>query len=397
MRLLFISTSQYPNGGAATNRHLAYAKGLIESGHQVDFFLLNEQQWEEKELKENGIRFHCLHISSSFKYKKLKKVFSHFKTIDAAKKKLIAEENRNHIDAVILLSTSVSILLPIIKQGKKLGLKIFHERTEYPFVVAEKTILGKADLYLYLKYVIKKFDGIYVINHALQKYFTEKTKGKVPVTIVNMLVDPARFTCEKKTSGNEKIISYCGTLDGDKDGVPILIESFALIADEFPTLKLQLIGSLNNKITNQNIQSQIERWHIKNKVITTGAIKRDEIANLLCNSHILALARPSNKQAEGGFPTKLGEYLATGNLVVITDVGEIGLFLKDGQNAFIAEPNSAEKFSQKLREALLNNNPQQIGNEGKKLAYNEFNYLTQARIMENFFKQINNKFIKQIL
>ena len=285
-----------------------------------------------------------------------------------------------------MLDISISILIPLIKQGKKLRLKIFHERTEYPFVVSGKTILGKIDLYIYLKYVIKKFDGIYVINHALKKYFAKNTNGKIPITIVNMLVDPERFNCDGKSFSNEKIITYCGTLDGDKDGVPILIESFSLITNEFPTLKLQLIGSLNNKLTSQNIQSQIERLNIKNKVIVTGAVKRNEISKLLCNSYVLALARPANKQAEGGFPTKLGEYLATGNIVVVTNVGEIGLFLKDKQNAYIAEPNSAEKFSEKLREALLNNNPQQIGIEGKKLVYNEFNYLTQAKVIEEMFK-----------
>ena len=31
MKLIFVSSGQYPNGGAATNRHLAYAKGLIKS------------------------------------------------------------------------------------------------------------------------------------------------------------------------------------------------------------------------------------------------------------------------------------------------------------------------------------------------------------------------------
>jgi glycosyltransferase involved in cell wall biosynthesis len=72
-------------------------------------------------------------------------------------------------------------------------------------------------------------------------------------------------------------------------------------------------------------------------------------------------------------------------LVVVTNVGEIELFFKDKQNAYISEPNSAEKFSQKLREALLNNNPQQIGNEGKKLVYNEFNYLIQAKVIEEMF------------
>ena len=100
----------------------------------------------------------------------------------------------------------------------------------------------------------------------------------------------------------------------------------------------------------------LKRLHIENKVIITGSVKRNEIPALLCNSDILALARPDNKQAEGGFPTKLGEYLATGNLVVVTNVGEIGLFLEDRKNAFISEPGSPEKFSEKLREALLNDN-----------------------------------------
>lgn len=388
MKLIFVSTGQYPNGGAATNRHLAYAKGLKELGHDIDFFLLNNQQWKEKELIENGIKFTCLHVQSNIKFKKIKKVRSHLKTITAAKKKLTAEHETNPIDALVLLDISISILIPLMKQGKKLGLKIFHERTEYPFVVSGKTTLGKIDLYIYLKSVVKKFDGIYVINNALKKYLSEKTNGKMPITIVNMLVDPERFNCSEKLLNHEKIITYCGTLDGEKDGVPILIESFSLISNEFPSLKLQLIGSLNNELTRQNIQSQIQRLNIGDKVIITGAVKRNEIPKLLCNSYILALARPANKQAEGGFPTKLGEYLATGNIVVVTNVGEIGLFLKDKKNAYLSEPDSAEKFSQKLREALLNNNSPEIGSEGKKLVYNEFNYLTQAKVLEEMFNTI---------
>ena len=113
------------------------------------------------------------------------------------------------------------------------------------FVVSGKTITGKIDLYIYLRFVIKRFDGIYVINNALKNYFSKKTNGKVPVIVINMIVDPTRFECNRKPGNTKTIITYCGTLDGDKDGVPILIESFAIIANEFPLLKLQLIGSLN--------------------------------------------------------------------------------------------------------------------------------------------------------
>jgi glycosyltransferase involved in cell wall biosynthesis len=372
----------YPNGGAATNRHLAYAKGLRELGHEIIFILIKKQEWEEESLTINQINLVCVSPSCLKTDSKIKKLRCLFKAIYNAKEKISNEHKASKISAIILLDTDILILMPLLKQAKALGVKVFHERTEYPFVVSGKTIIDKIKLTLYLEFVINKFTGIFVINNALKKYFIEKTNGRVPIKIINMIVDPSRFICPSKPSNSHTLITYCGTLEGDKDGVPILLESFAKIAEEFPLLRLQLIGSLNDKSTRLKVESLIKTLSLKNRVILFGSVNRDKIPELLCNSDILVLARPSNKQAEGGFPTKLGEYLATGNVVLITDVGEISLFLKDKKNAFISEPNSAEKFSQKLREALLNENRAQIGLEGKKLVFNEFNYLTQARAIE---------------
>lgn len=384
MRIVFISSGQYPNGGAASNRHLAYSKGLIELGHEVEFILLKKQHWQDEEIKFNEIRFICVCPKSSNSLSKIEKIILHFKTIRKAKATLIKFNKEKKISALILLDPDSSILIPLINQGKRLGLKIFHERTEYPFVVAGKSILGKIDLKIYLKYVIKKFDGIYVINHALKNYFSSLTGCNIGV--INMVVEPSRFEHDRKSSiYKNTIITYCGTLEGDKDGVPILIKSFAMIANEFPFAKLQLIGSLRNEKTKQRMMSLVQDLKIEDRVIFAGFVGREEMPDFLNNSDILALARPDNKQAEGGFPTKLGEYLATGNPVVITNVGEIGLFLKDRINAYIAEPDNVGKFAEKLQEALSDNDRIKIGLEGKKLVYNEFNYLTQAKKLEQFF------------
>jgi glycosyltransferase involved in cell wall biosynthesis len=386
MNLIFISGNQYPDGGAAANRHMAYVKGLKELGHEIEFILINKQQWKERELIQKGIKFTNLYEEGLDQLSSTKKIKSLVNVINRAKKKIAESSERKISTALILLDPSVRIIIPLLKEARRSGLKIFHERTEYPFVVASKTLIGKLELYIYLKFLIKKFDGIYVINHALKKYFSEITKNKVPVEIINMIVDPSRFEFVKReNSGTEKTITYCGSLEGDKDGVPILINAFAIVSKEFPNLKLQLIGSLDNGVTVQKIKSLLKKSGIEHKVILTGSVKREDIPRFLVNSDILALARPANKQAEGGFPTKLGEYLATGNPVVVTNVGEIGLFLKDKKNAFVAEPDSAEKFSEKLREALTNSDSPRIGIEGKKLVYDDFNYLTQAKILEQMF------------
>lgn len=388
LRIVFISSGLYPESGAATNRHLAYSKGLVQLGHEVQFLLLSRQSWKEETVEFDGIKFTCLNRSSNDTSSKIKKAIIHLQTIRNVKKTIKELNTKDPISALIILNTSISILWPLINYGRKLDLKIIHERTEYPSEVRKKGILGQLDLQIYLKYLVKKFDGLYVINNALKKYFSKIANLKI--RIVNMVVDPARFNVEKDNCTSGKIfITYCGTLNERKDGVCTLIKSFALISNEFFSVTLQLIAPLTDEKTKQEIDKLISDLGIQNRVVFTGQKTRNEIPMLLKKSDLLVLARPKNKQAEGGFPTKLGEYLASGVPVVVTDVGEIKSFLKDNVNAFIAEPDSIDEFSKKLREALLCKDRAKIGLEGKKLVYNEFNYLTQAKEIVKLIEEVS--------
>lgn len=390
MRIVFVTSGQYPDGGAATNRHMAYAKGLVQLGNKVDFILLGKQIWKGDFSKIDNISFYnCYAEAKNLKVSKIKNAISLYRSVKNVKDTVLRIYSGNPDMILILLDVSTFTLSPIISTAKKAGIKVYHERTEYPFVVSSKSLIGRINLYLYLNFIITKFDGIYVINKALVQYFEKLTANKVPLKIINMIVDPDRFNCPREQKKDKKIqwITYCGGLAGNKDGVPILIESFSLISEEFPHFRLKLIGSLQNETTRKNLESKVKELNLDDRVLFTGSLKREEIPKQLCDSSLLALARPRNKQAEGGFPTKLGEYLATGNPVVVTKVGEIGDFMKNGQNAFVAEPDSVEAFAFKLREAILSKSSREIGIAGKNLVKNEFNYLTQAKELENFISQ----------
>lgn len=387
MNVIFVTSGTYPDGGAATNRHLAYAKGLLELGHEVDFILLKSQKWHEPMLIEQGIRFTCVWDTPGKKSSKLSKAFAIYNSIHKANQIITTKYSENFNTVVVLLDTSVLILLPLIHHARRNRIKLFHERTEYPFVVGGRTFISRINLAIYLNFVIAKFDGIYVINNALKKYFSDRLKDKVKLCVINMIVDPARFELPQvKKPTQNKIISYCGSIEGDKDGIMILIEAFSIIAKEYPFVSLQLINSSRSVQARQRVITFVNKLGISDRVQIMGPFLRHEIPGLLCNSDILALARPNNIQAEGGFPTKLGEYLATGNPVVVSNVGEIGLFLKDGLNAYVSIPDSAGEFAKKLREAITSDNADEIGMEGKKLVYKDFNYLVQSKKLVHFFE-----------
>lgn len=197
---------------------------------------------------------------------------------------------------------------------------------------------------------------------------------KERITIVNMTVDPQRFEGIEKQPIEDKYIAYCGTASNNKDGVNRLIEAFAIVAKKHSDVKLYIIGKVPSATDESGNLQLVEALGIKDRVVFTGIIPATEMPQMLTNATVLALARPNNLQAQNGFPTKLGEYLLTGNPVVVTKVGDIPLFLKDGESALLADPDSVGEFAEKLCWALEHQvECDEIGKNGCNVAMANFN------------------------
>ena len=194
-----------------------------------------------------------------------------------------------------------------------------------------------------------------------------------------MTVDSNRFVGLKKQSA-EKYIAYCGTASNNKDGVDELIKSFAIVHKLHPDVKLYIIGKTPDKDDVSGNLKLIENLGVKSSVVFTGIVSAAEMPQILKNATVLALDRPDSLQAQCGFPTKLGEYLLTENPVVVTKVGDIPLFLKDGETALLSEERNPQEFSSKLLWAL--EHPEEaveIGKAGAQVAMREFNYLNETK------------------
>ena len=129
----------------------------------------------------------------------------------------------------------------------------------------------------------------------------------------------------------------------------------------------------------------IEKYGIQNKVQYVGILSRERIPYFLVNASVLALARPDSHQAQGGFPTKLGEYLSTKNPVCVTNVGEIGHYLKDGESAFLAVPGSVDSFTKALEKAMRDEKlAKKVGLNGYEVAKANFSMDVQSKRLYAF-------------
>ena len=395
LNIVFISASQYPEGGAESNRHLAYAKGLAELGNKVTFLLTSPQKFIGDKIFLSGIQFIGIGSQSNQNTRKInfiKKLFSVIKAVNKCSLNLKTVHKIEKIDVLILLETKTWKLFPLIKLAKHFNITTIHERTEYPFVLNNEYVLKKLDFYLFYKFLLPRIDGLFVITQALKKYFINDIKFKRPIAIINMMVDPIRFNFTTNCDHiDQPYIAYCGTMEGDKDGVDILIRAFGKAINQYPDcagLKMKLIGDVSSEDLIKKLKKIAFDANCLDDIIFTGKIERDKIPSLLLNAKALALARPSNKQAEGGFPTKLGEYLATGKPVIMTRVGEIENFLIDGNNSFLALPNDVDSFAAQIGNVFKDYNKAiQIGEEGRKLIFNVFNYNVQAKLLNQYIKE----------
>ncbi|MBM3453342.1 MAG: glycosyltransferase family 4 protein, partial [Bacteroidetes bacterium] len=188
----------------------------------------------------------------------------------------------------------------------------------------------------------------------------------------------------------KRYVGYCGYMGGDKDGISDLLKAFCIVNLKHNDVKLVLAGTAE-EVEMRAYRIFTEEHKIEDAVIFAGTLERNEIPGFLKSAEVLVLARPDNLQASGGFPTKLGEYLASGKPVVVTKVGEISNYLNHEIDSLLCEPGNIKDIANNIIRVL--DNPSHfisMGISGQKLAIEKFDYRQQAYELARFL--VNTKF-----
>ncbi len=295
---------------------------------------------------------------------------------------------------LILIPPTLEVFRVVTKvvYGNKLRCKLMMDITEFNDALEGHTtnVLQRRKLFQFNRYLTRRIfpvlDLCLVITDALKRHYSQLPGInpnilflKVPIT-----VDFDRFEGVDTTCTFPKpYIAYTGSSSYVKDGIDILIHAFVNISEQYPDLKLLIAAFWEND--GQKMVDLIESTGLSERIIYLGALNSDEIPILLINAKILAMPRPNSRQASGGFPTKLGEYLASGNPVCVTKVSEISNYLVDNESAYLAEPGDIESFTDAMRRAMSNDCiAKQVGENGRKVARSYFDINIHANRVFKF-------------
>jgi len=401
MNIAVLSHYSFPSGMSGTNRIASLAKGLVERGHKVKIFCIMPSEKPngiintETEGVFEGIEFQYTAGTVVWPDGKIKKLMVFAKGYVCSVPK-VHDYYKKGCDCILSVTEMMCINVLFFFFTRLFRLPFVSTMDEYPCVVREPMRYNALHRFLYLKGNFKLFDGMIIMTKRLMEYYGSFARINAPMIHVPMTVDTTRFdsfSCRYVDKSDEQFIGYCGAFDSvnNKDGIDILIKAFKKISDEFPSMKLYIIGGAIDR--DKRAVTQLEKLTVDlglgGRVVFLGKIHRDKIPELLSRATVLALARPNSIQAESGFPTKLGEYLMTGRPVVVTAVGEILNYLTDRETAFIAKPDSVDSFAEKLEEVLSDlNHAKKVGHAGREVALHHFNYKVQASRIEKYLLEL---------
>lgn len=361
---IYVFSENILYGTAVTNRLLAYARGFKEYGYFSEILALRGFASRDYQQEEGFKMRGC--FATRCGHKVFRFVFSYLYVLYFTLFKL----KKN--DRVILYGCLEHLQL-FIKFSRA---PIFQERTENPEVVSSHLL----SLNKYLQ-LCKRLDGMFVISRPLKKYFMNAGIDENRIHIINMIVDSSRFNNVPKDNSRGKYIAYCGNIwDDTKDGVSELIKSFSKYHQAFPDRKLYIAGAIKSRKQKEVYEEIVRENKIEDAVIFMGLVSPNDIPGLLGNAEMLILTRPNNKQAEYGFPTKLGEYLLTKRPVIVSKVGDIDAFLTDGDNALLTEATNIDEIVSKM--LWVSNNQEEaslLGGKGALCALQNFNNITESR------------------
>jgi glycosyltransferase involved in cell wall biosynthesis len=217
------------------------------------------------------------------------------------------------------------------------------------------------DIYLIARMLPAKIDAARFLvtcartnAHFLRRMANAELPHKVDEKVVVNYhgVDVTRFAPpngERSHAGPLRIVS-CGQLEPYK-GMHTLIDAIAQLRDEGLDVECKIVGEGPKR---RQLQAQIDQLELTGRVQLLGRRPHREVAELLHEADIFALASELGGRRRDVIANVIVEAMAVGLPVVATNIPGADELVEDGVSGYLVRPNHAESVAEGLRKLVQN-------------------------------------------
>lgn len=299
--------------------------GAIQGDQEIELLV------KLAKVNTTGFKYHVLFISRLMPYcKALQKFIFYIQ-------KGISLGFRNHYDVIVSYSPQLNGLAAVVLKvilRKKLIVMV-----QSNSIIAQSLVSKNIGLLGQVKVVLSQLIIKFVLNRAdhLHLLYPSQVDGYTRTKNVTVFHDYTPIEDVIPSSSHNNYILFLG-YPWFLKGIDILIKAFNLIAKDFPTIKLKIVGHCPDRSFFENLvdgNTQIELCR---------AVYHEEAMNLMRDCCLFVL--PSRTEGMGRC---LIEAMATGKPVVASNVDGIPTIVKHQYNGLLFMSEDVGDLAEKLR------------------------------------------------
>ena len=223
---------------------------------------------------------------------------------------------------------------------------------------------------------------IVVISNAVRRRLENYWKvppEKIEVVPLGVDIDLFKRALERLDSGSglesQKLLSKTILFTGSFlswHGVDVLINSFRRVVDQYPNVKLMLIG---DGPTRTDMEEKVKQLALQDRVEFAGDVPHEEIPLFLQKADI-CVAPYKKLSSEMWFSSlKLFEYMYMEKAIVASNAGQISKILQHGYSGLLVEPDDPIDLAGAILELLLDpEKAKMMGKNAKKQVVNGYTW-----------------------
>lgn len=180
------------------------------------------------------------------------------------------------------------------------------------------------------------------------------------------------------------VIIYFGRMDKLRK-LDFLIRCIRIVSNEIPDVRLLMVGGDENPKENKMLQLLTIDMGIRENVIFTGSVSRDQIPEYIASADIGVSPIPPYPIYQISSPTKLIETMGMAKPIIASDIPEQKQMIRKSKGG-ICVPYNEKLFAKAIIKILkspdIANN---MGREGRKYIENNRSYSQMAENLENIY------------
>lgn len=297
---------------------------------------------------------------------------------------LVSLARQRNLDVAVLYTSHFSVLLYYRAWSKLLGFPLVMNYVEYRSAFTTNSTSRKISWYLTDRYAPRLVDGMLPISEFLIAHMKQQG-STTPYLKVPTLCDFSRYASFDSTDDAPRYLLYCGS------AAYFAVANFIIASFEHlnaPNVFLYLI--INGWPQQQaKVNDRIRQSTKRDLIKTFSGVSNEDYARLLFQAEGLLIPLRPTVQDTARFPNKVGEYVASGNPMITTQVGEIACYFEDQVSAFVAQDYNEEIFAQKMQYVVDHpERAKEVGSKGREVGYQEFDYRTVGEKLLSFLNRL---------